>query len=1103
MTGVGKRIFGRGQFDSIIHDQENHYRGLYATRPQSAELRDPTSLLSNVFQNRDMYNYLPDEAHDMSQPILLTADREAHVGPSIVTRSTFEDNWNTFTKNVLRGMDWTGCVVAGGAVLACLLPDAIDTIALRHNEVSNKHGFGGSDIDMFICGLTEEQADRKIKEIYDSISANLDTNCNVMRTRHAITIVTSFPYRHVQIILRLYQNMQEVIMGFDIDCCAVCYDGKDVYALPRARRAINKQYNVFDASRRSLTYEQRLFKYSQRGFAVQVPALDSKAVNANALAHPGFQDENIYFSFGKRNACVRTRRMEKGSYLWQSRYKEITSLGSILGLQRLLHHDVCYSNPRRFEPRKKIGESFVHRREVDDISGKENPSDYSPVGIPWGPKWRADAVARSVLFKDHNQFFAYYTNNHSIRHRHVVMTGIEDVITGTATWCTQCKGGEDADSGDDDSDNDNTVTTSTAGKAKGAKVAAKGAKAAKKGDEDGTSSLAVSGPIKWESIDPGRQLLTGSFHPVDDDQWFATAYHDAAQQGTHKLCVDAFNNCVIGNDITMATQVNGHDEYLGRTPLHWAALMGAVDSIRALITLGAEPDAKDYIQEATALHFAVFGNSAPAVRALLEGGASVKSVNVMQMTPLHYAAMWGDAECVRLLLDKGANVNQKDQEERTPLVCAIFSERIDIVQMLLDHGAIQLPYNHNSLCTPQLLAQALGCADIDQLLKTAAAAEKKGAKHKHNSSDDSDGDDDGKGQQIDDRPHCQYGMKCYRKNPVHFKEMQHPPGHPMGVAKPGTTTTTSTSTAKKPKAASAAFSTTTAATTAPAVPLTFAAAAMTTAAMPVPKFAMTTAPLWNQVPGLSLFGYGGYQQQKPVQQPPQPLGNVFNSWGGQQDLSSIKSSTADRCALSQDSWLQRSVQNPWLPFSPPGTGAAVGYRTDNLLQPASSIPVLERVFLSDEPESAKRLIKMLDDGLWTVNEADDAGVTALHVAASYNRVDLAKQLLTRHADSKARDLHGQTPLHYAVHANHLAMIHVLLQHGDSTAATLVNCLGESPLYVAMLRWLCSTRGDFTHQQLCKQKREEVLQCRAMVAALREVTTGDVCLFDNMIWYDMI
>jgi hypothetical protein len=54
----------------------------------------------------------------------------------------------------------------------------------------------------------------------------------------------------------------------------VGYNGTDVYALPRARRAINKAYNLVDLSRRSLTYEVRLHKYAKRGFAVAVPGFD-------------------------------------------------------------------------------------------------------------------------------------------------------------------------------------------------------------------------------------------------------------------------------------------------------------------------------------------------------------------------------------------------------------------------------------------------------------------------------------------------------------------------------------------------------------------------------------------------------------------------------------------------------------------------------------------------------------------------------------------------------------------------------------------------------------------------------------------------------------
>ncbi len=35
----------------------------------------------------------------------------------------------------------------------------------------------------------------------------------------------------------------------------------------------------------------------------------------------------------------------------------------------------------------------------------------------------------------------------------------------------------------------------------------------------------------------------------------------------------------------------------------------------------------------------------------------------------------------------------------------------------------------------------------------------------------------------DARPMCMYGLTCYRKNPAHFKEFKHPPGHPSAKQK--------------------------------------------------------------------------------------------------------------------------------------------------------------------------------------------------------------------------------------------------------------------------------------------------------------------------------
>lgn len=44
-------------------------------------------------------------------------------------------------------------------------------------------------------------------------------------------------YRAVQIILRQYRSISEILCGFDLDSACVAYNGR-VWALPRARRAI-------------------------------------------------------------------------------------------------------------------------------------------------------------------------------------------------------------------------------------------------------------------------------------------------------------------------------------------------------------------------------------------------------------------------------------------------------------------------------------------------------------------------------------------------------------------------------------------------------------------------------------------------------------------------------------------------------------------------------------------------------------------------------------------------------------------------------------------------------------------------------------------------
>ena len=86
----------------------------------------------------------------------------------------------------------------------------------------------------------------------------------------------------VQIILRLYNNVIQVISGFDIDSCCVAYDGYEFYAMPRFVRSLITRYNLIDSERQSENYCQRLNKYMNKGFDVAF-VLDLKRIDTDFL----------------------------------------------------------------------------------------------------------------------------------------------------------------------------------------------------------------------------------------------------------------------------------------------------------------------------------------------------------------------------------------------------------------------------------------------------------------------------------------------------------------------------------------------------------------------------------------------------------------------------------------------------------------------------------------------------------------------------------------------------------------------------------------------------------------------------------------------------
>lgn len=178
-------------------------------------------------------------------------------------------------------LDWSNVVAAGSAVVTAILPVPAPHNESKRNLRTYYHQIlaPASDVDLFLYGLNEEEAVEKIKTIERAIRDSILSETTTIRTKNTITIVSEYPTRHVQIVLRLYKSVSEILTGFDVDCACVAYDGKQVWASPRSLAAYMTQLNTVDLTRRSPSYENRLSKYSHRGFEVHWSGLDRARID--------------------------------------------------------------------------------------------------------------------------------------------------------------------------------------------------------------------------------------------------------------------------------------------------------------------------------------------------------------------------------------------------------------------------------------------------------------------------------------------------------------------------------------------------------------------------------------------------------------------------------------------------------------------------------------------------------------------------------------------------------------------------------------------------------------------------------------------------------
>jgi hypothetical protein len=179
-----------------------------------------------------------------------------------------------FKEEVAEKHTWLDAIVSKNLVLAGGAPVSI---------IQRAH-FG--DADLFLVGLSEPECDAEINRVLEALF-NLWGVLTVYRTASCVTIrageLEAYSGRPewplVQIILRRYDTVSEVIHGFDNGACAVAYDGEEVWFTSLSKVAFELLVMIPDMTRRRNSYERRLRKYYSRGFGIVLPEIDMEKVS--------------------------------------------------------------------------------------------------------------------------------------------------------------------------------------------------------------------------------------------------------------------------------------------------------------------------------------------------------------------------------------------------------------------------------------------------------------------------------------------------------------------------------------------------------------------------------------------------------------------------------------------------------------------------------------------------------------------------------------------------------------------------------------------------------------------------------------------------------
>ncbi|XP_073439946.1 transient receptor potential cation channel subfamily A member 1 isoform X2 [Dendrobates tinctorius] len=239
------------------------------------------------------------------------------------------------------------------------------------------------------------------------------------------------------------------------------------------------------------------------------------------------------------------------------------------------------------------------------------------------------------------------------------------------------------------------------------------------------------------------------------NEYEGTALHCASKYGHLELMLMIINE-------TSEEALNTLDDK-GSTPLHWAVFKNQVDSVKVLLSRGANPNIVNYyrlspLHLAIQMHYnnivealldnsttnvnlegdlgntpimqACYQDNPEALLMLLNHGAKLCKRNKIGCFPIHMSVFTGSLKCMELVLKKGEefgfsiedHINFTDNEKSSPLHVAVQNGRLEVVKACIGYGA-QIDRKQIDNATPLHFAATQGATEIVKFMVSSYTGE--------------------------------------------------------------------------------------------------------------------------------------------------------------------------------------------------------------------------------------------------------------------------------------------------------------------------------------------------------------------------------------------